>query len=68
MKWKTNILDLKAYQPGRSTEAVKKEYGLDYITKLASNENPYGYSLKDGKLEINEDEAEAIRVIFDILN
>ena len=26
---------------------------------------PYGYSLKDGKLEINEDEAEAIRVIFD---
>ena len=46
MKWKTNILDLKAYQPGRSTEAVKKEYGLDYIIKLASNENPYGYSLK----------------------
>ena len=46
MKWKTNILDLKAYQPGRSTEAVKKEYGLDHITKLASNENPYGYSLK----------------------
>ena len=46
MKWKTNILDLKAYQPGRSTEAVKKEFGLDNITKLASNENPYGYSLK----------------------
>ena len=46
MKWKTNILDLKAYQPGRSTEAVKKADGLYYITKLASNENPYGYSLK----------------------
>jgi len=45
MKWKTNILNLKAYQPGRSTEAVKKEFGLEYITKLASNENPYGYSL-----------------------
>ena len=26
---------------------------------------PYGYKLVDGKLEINEDEAEAIRVIFD---
>ncbi len=26
---------------------------------------PYGYSLVDGKLEINEDEAPAIRVIFD---
>jgi site-specific DNA recombinase len=26
---------------------------------------PYGYSLIDGKLEINEEEAEAIRVIFD---
>ncbi len=26
---------------------------------------PYGYDLKDGKLYINEDEAEAIRIIFD---
>ena len=26
---------------------------------------PYGYSLKDGVLEINEEEAEAIRIIFD---
>lgn len=26
---------------------------------------PYGYKLVDGKLEINEEEAEAIRVIFD---
>ncbi len=26
---------------------------------------PYGYELKDGKLYINEEEAEAIRVIFD---
>ena len=26
---------------------------------------PYGYSLKDGKLEINEEEAVAIRTIFD---
>ena len=26
---------------------------------------PYGYKLVDGKLEINEDEAEAIRIIFE---
>ena len=26
---------------------------------------PYGYALKDGVLEINEEEAEAIRIIFD---
>lgn len=26
---------------------------------------PYGYELKEGKLYINEEEAEAIRVIFD---
>ena len=26
---------------------------------------PYGYALKDGKLEINEEEAVAIRIIFD---
>ena len=26
---------------------------------------PYGYKLVDGRLEINEDEAEAIRIIFD---
>lgn len=26
---------------------------------------PYGYQLEDGKLQINEEEAEAIRVIFD---
>lgn len=26
---------------------------------------PYGYDLKDGKLYINEEEAEAIRIIYD---
>ncbi|MEH6944034.1 histidinol-phosphate transaminase [Bacillus sp. JJ722] len=45
MKWKNNILNLKAYTPGRTIEEVKKTYGLEQVTKLASNENPYGYSL-----------------------
>ncbi|MFK2824209.1 histidinol-phosphate transaminase [Bacillus sp. B190/17] len=44
MKWKKQIANLKAYQPGRSIESVKKEYGLEEIIKLASNENPFGSS------------------------
>lgn len=46
MKWKKQITNLKAYQPGRSIEEVKKEYGLEKIVKLASNENPFGSSNK----------------------
>ncbi|MFS0781387.1 histidinol-phosphate transaminase [Bacillus sp. 1P06AnD] len=44
MKWKQKIIGLNSYQPGRTIDEVKKEYGLDKISKLASNENPYGYS------------------------
>ncbi|WP_042346391.1 histidinol-phosphate transaminase [Bacillus massiliigorillae] len=44
MKWKNNILNLKAYTPGRTIDEVKKTYGLEQVTKLASNENPYGSS------------------------
>ncbi|KAB7709232.1 histidinol-phosphate transaminase [Bacillus aerolatus] len=44
MKWKKQITNLKAYQPGRSIEDVRKEYGLEKIVKLASNENPFGSS------------------------
>lgn len=44
MKWKQQINGLKAYQPGRSIEEVKKAYGLEKVVKLASNENPFGSS------------------------
>lgn len=44
MQWKEQILNLTPYQPGKSTEAVKREFGLEKIVKLASNENPYGCS------------------------
>lgn len=40
------MLHLQAYQPGKSIEEVKEQYQLDSIVKLASNENPYGYSPK----------------------
>ncbi|WP_108671129.1 histidinol-phosphate transaminase [Peribacillus acanthi] len=44
MKWNESVLSLKPYQPGRTVDEVKKQLGLTEITKLASNENPYGSS------------------------
>lgn len=46
MRWKKQLLTLTPYQPGKSIEAVKKQYSLNSITKLASNENPFGCSSK----------------------
>jgi histidinol-phosphate aminotransferase len=46
MKWNQSVLSLKPYQPGKSVDAVKKEYGLNEVVKLASNENPFGCSEK----------------------
>jgi histidinol-phosphate aminotransferase len=46
MKWKQQILGMKAYQPGKPIEEVKKMFGLDEVVKLASNENPFGSSPK----------------------
>ncbi|MFY4775988.1 histidinol-phosphate transaminase [Metabacillus sp. RGM 3146] len=46
MEIKTQLRSLKPYQPGKPIEEVKKEYGLDRVVKLASNENPYGCSEK----------------------
>jgi histidinol-phosphate aminotransferase len=38
------IESLRPYEPGRSIEEVRREYGLTNISKLASNENPLGPS------------------------
>jgi len=46
MKWKQQIYGMKAYQPGKPIEEVKKEFGLEEVVKLASNENPFGFSPK----------------------
>ncbi|MFS0776307.1 histidinol-phosphate transaminase [Neobacillus sp. 3P2-tot-E-2] len=46
MRWKKQLLTLTPYQPGKSIESVKKQYKLDQIVKLASNENPFGCSTK----------------------
>lgn len=46
MRWKKQLLKLKPYQPGKSISEVKRQYGLTQIVKLASNENPFGSSVK----------------------
>jgi histidinol-phosphate aminotransferase len=46
MKVKVQLQHLKPYQPGKPIEEVKREYGLETVIKLASNENPYGCSTK----------------------
>ncbi|MBY0122593.1 histidinol-phosphate transaminase [Bacillus sp. S/N-304-OC-R1] len=46
MKWKEQLLQLTPYQPGKPIDEVKRQYGLENIIKLASNENPFGCSEK----------------------
>jgi histidinol-phosphate aminotransferase len=44
LKLKKQLYSLKPYQPGKSIEEVKKQFNLEEIIKLASNENPFGCS------------------------
>lgn len=44
MQIKQQLTKLKPYQPGKPIEEVKKEFNLSKVTKLASNENPFGSS------------------------
>jgi histidinol-phosphate aminotransferase len=46
MQPKKNIVHLPVYQPGKPIEEVKRELGLKEVIKLASNENPFGFSEK----------------------
>ncbi|WP_438445618.1 histidinol-phosphate transaminase [Gorillibacterium sp. sgz5001074] len=46
MQPKPNIVHLPVYQPGKPIEEVKRELNLQNVTKLASNENPFGCSPK----------------------
>ena len=40
------IESLRPYEAGRTIESVRKQYGLERVAKLASNENPLGASPK----------------------
>ena len=46
MKIPEYIKNLKPYVPGRPIEEIQKEFGLETIHKIASNENPLGPSPK----------------------
>ncbi|MEK4699192.1 histidinol-phosphate transaminase [Solibacillus sp. FSL R7-0668] len=46
MKWKQQLFGMQAYKPGKPIDEVKKEFGLEEVIKLASNENPFGSSPK----------------------
>lgn len=39
-----NIQTLAPYQPGRSADEIRREFGVSRVVKLASNENPLGPS------------------------
>lgn len=54
MQPKSNIVHLPVYQPGKPMSEVKKEFGLDEVVKLASNENPYGASPKVKEAIVSE--------------
>lgn len=54
MQPKSNIVHLPVYQPGKPVEDVKRELGLEEVVKLASNENPFGYSELAKAAIINE--------------
>jgi histidinol-phosphate aminotransferase len=51
------IESLRPYEPGRSIEQVRREYGLARVSKLASNENPLGPSprAREAMADILED-------------
>lgn len=46
MNVRAQVTNLIPYKPGKPSDEVKKEFGLSEIVKLASNENPFGYSSK----------------------
>ena len=45
IKHNKHLDNIPVYKPGKPIEEVQREYNLDEVIKLASNENPYGCSL-----------------------
>jgi len=39
--FRPDLVDIPVYRPGRTPDEVRRDYGLDSIVKLASNECPY---------------------------
>ncbi|MGP7818348.1 histidinol-phosphate transaminase [Niallia sp. 01092] len=51
---KKNLENIHAYVAGKPIEEVQRELGLERIIKLASNENPYGYSASAKEAMLSE--------------
>lgn len=44
VKYRKELDAISPYQPGKPIDDVKRELGLERVIKLASNENPFGFS------------------------
>ena len=44
VKYRKELDSISPYVPGKPIDDVKRELGLDRVIKLASNENPLGFS------------------------
>lgn len=44
VKYRKELDTIPVYVPGKPIDEVKRELGLDKVIKLASNENPFGFS------------------------
>ncbi|MHC1748824.1 MAG: histidinol-phosphate transaminase [Cellulosilyticaceae bacterium] len=53
MDYRSEINNMMPYIPGKPIDDVKRELGLKYVVKLASNENPMGASPKVKEALVN---------------
>ena len=44
VRYRKELDTISPYVPGKPIDDVKRELGLDRVIKLASNENPFGFS------------------------
>ena len=44
VRYRKELDTISPYVPGKPIDDVKRELGLDHVIKLASNENPFGFS------------------------
>ncbi|MBO1925120.1 histidinol-phosphate transaminase [Thiomicrorhabdus sp. 6S3-12] len=47
------VTNVSPYQPGKPIDQLKREYKVSYVSKMASNENPLGSSLKVATALVN---------------
>lgn len=50
MKYRECLVNVAPYVPSKNDEEIKKEFGIEKIVKISSNENPYGPTPKINEL------------------